>query len=352
MSKNNDTTQKNKKSKQKAIKILLILSYAYFVFLLFILLIEYVIGETHWMFILIIYSPQVLYIFLPLIFICVSCFFRSKINLLINTLSFLIVIFLLMGLRIHINSDNPHNIKAESRLKVLTYNIHSGTYGAKKVAAFLKKSGADLIFLQEAHQTARKNSPDPIPDILDVFPGWYYIRGGERKELMIISRYPLVEFEGRNLGTYRKCLMGYMMWKNKKIRVINVHFNIAHPGKSLIRSGPYFREYLYFTTIVRAKQAEALREIIKDEKNPILLIGDFNSIPNTKTHRILNGKLTDCFEKAGDGMGYTYNSRLPLWRIDFIFVSDDFKVLDCNKIPVRISDHFPIDALLEFAGKK
>ncbi|MCD4785690.1 MAG: endonuclease/exonuclease/phosphatase family protein [Candidatus Eremiobacteraeota bacterium] len=350
--KSSEKTGKKKELKQKAIKILLILSIAYFIFLLFVLLIEYVVGETHWVFILIIYSPQALYVILPLIFICVSCFFRSKVNLLINVFSFLIVIFFLMGLNIHINPDNSKDGKVNNQLKVLTYNIHSGTYGAKKVAAFLKKSEADLIFLQEAHQTAKKTRPDPIPDILNTFPGWYHIRGGERKELMIISRYPLVDFEERKLGTFRKCLMGYMIWKNKKIRVINVHFNIAHPGKSLIRSGTNFREYLYYSSIVRIKQAEALREIIKDEKNPILLVGDFNAIPNTKTHRIINRKLTDCFEKAGNGIGYTYNSRLPMWRIDFIFVSDDFRALNCNKLPVRISDHFPLEALLELAGKK
>ena len=52
--------------------------------------------------------------------------------------------------------------------------------------------------------------------------------------------------------------------------------------------------------------------------------------------------LTDTFEAAGEGDGYTFPVPDPVRRIDYIFASPDIRVLDSRVIEGEGSDHYAV----------
>lgn len=56
---------------------------------------------------------------------------------------------------------------------------------------------------------------------------------------------------------------------------------------------------------------------------PTLLLGDFNTPPNSTGHSLLSRSLRDSFGAVGAGFGYTYRADVPVWRIDYIWSSSE-----------------------------
>lgn len=84
--------------------------------------------------------------------------------------------------------------------------------------------------------------------------------------------------------------------------------------------------------------------IAKSIRTPFILAGDFNLEPNEKPYAVLASVLCD----AAAGKGYlTFPSNAPEKKIDYIFVNDRLRVLDCRVPNVMHSDHRPIIADLE-----
>ena len=56
----------------------------------------------------------------------------------------------------------------------------------------------------------------------------------------------------------------------------------------------------------------------------------------------------DVFMLSGDGLGATYKLAYFPFRIDFIFTDQKFKVINFKTHDLKLSDHKPISALLEW----
>ena len=82
---------------------------------------------------------------------------------------------------------------------------------------------------------------------------------------------------------------------------------------------------------VRATQADS-----------VIVCGDFNDTPMSYTYRRLRGDLTDAFARKGRGMIYTYRGFLGVFRIDYLFHSDDFETVDYDSEQPLWSDHNPV----------
>jgi endonuclease/exonuclease/phosphatase (EEP) superfamily protein YafD len=100
---------------------------------------------------------------------------------------------------------------------------------------------------------------------------------------------------------------------------------------------------------LRATQAETLSELIAQSPYPVLLAGDLNAVPQSYVYRRAGKGLKDTFRERGWGLGVTYVGYLPGLRIDYIFASGDFNVLDHRRGPRDFSDHRPVSSRLELA---
>jgi endonuclease/exonuclease/phosphatase family metal-dependent hydrolase len=76
-----------------------------------------------------------------------------------------------------------------------------------------------------------------------------------------------------------------------------------------------------------------------------VLTGDFNDVPNSYTYFTVNGSnLQDAFLKKGFGIGRTYSYLSPTLRIDYIFTTKDFSILQFNRVVKDYSDHYMLVA--------
>lgn len=108
----------------------------------------------------------------------------------------------------------------------------------------------------------------------------------------------------------------------------------------------------------RERGAALLRERIDalPKGVPVVITGDFNTTPDTRTHALLAGALSDAWDSAGSRQGpaetfHAFKGKADR-RIDWVFVrglkartaSTDTQALD-GHFP---SDHFPVSVLLDW----
>ncbi|WP_411894611.1 endonuclease/exonuclease/phosphatase family protein [Winogradskyella sp. A2] len=151
---------------------------------------------------------------------------------------------------------------------------------------------------------------------------------------------------GWDASMERICTYGLFQDKinNNKILIFNTHYD--HIGK-----------------IAREKSSELILNKIKEiNKNgfPVILLGDFNSEPNSKPIKLITKELEDGAKKAKNGIygpigtftGFKINTKAQR-RIDYIFIKNlkvntyrhiDDKMKDNN----YLSDHLPVLIELEY----
>ncbi|WP_249691057.1 endonuclease/exonuclease/phosphatase family protein [Stappia sp. WLB 29] len=82
-----------------------------------------------------------------------------------------------------------------------------------------------------------------------------------------------------------------------------------------------------------------------------VLMGDFNSVPSSPSFAQVASVLQLARPRTGRLAGPTFPARLPLLRLDHIFLSKGLRCLDCTPLrtpPARLaSDHLPLLAVLE-----
>jgi endonuclease/exonuclease/phosphatase family metal-dependent hydrolase len=219
---------------------------------------------------------------------------------------------------------------------------------------FLKKHGdPDIVCLQECEGIVR--------DLLLKKSGYpYHYSAG--KGTLVLSRY-LVD-NGSDLAfhdTGNSAFCATVHLKQGNVRLYNLHLQsnyVSGRTDKLLQSGNLedrqswqkARDILGAVgsqTVKRAEQAAIVVRSLEKTDAPIVLCGDFNDTPNSYVYNLLSQKLTDSFQEKGRGLGYTFAGSLPLLRIDYVFASEHFRVLDAGVIHKKVSDHYPTYAVIE-----
>lgn len=92
-------------------------------------------------------------------------------------------------------------------------------------------------------------------------------------------------------------------------------------------------------------QVRKIRKAVDQSPYPVILAGDFNSVPNSWEYYNLGENLDDAFVKAGNGSSTSFHDyKFPL-RIDYIFTSKSITPLSYKvDYSVKLSDHYPVIA--------
>ncbi|MDZ7740872.1 MAG: endonuclease/exonuclease/phosphatase family protein [Bacteroidota bacterium] len=96
----------------------------------------------------------------------------------------------------------------------------------------------------------------------------------------------------------------------------------------------------------RSKQVERVRQEIEACPYPVIICGDFNDTPTSYAYNTLTENLEDAFIESGSGLGQTFSSRIPFFRIDYILYDKRFISADYAADNPEISDHFPVSCFL------
>ena len=124
-------------------------------------------------------------------------------------------------------------------------------------------------------------------------------------------------------------------------------------------SAPVLRIPVSLDTSSRDEDISFIRSLMDEDLaagRPVVVVGDINTTEREPAYFELSRGLHDAHLDAGLGTGFTWRPpqlRLVpagLLRIDYIFVSDPFKVLGTSVTCNGQSDHCRVEAEVQFAG--
>lgn len=325
------------------------LSFLYALFLLGWVAVHAFLGDSRWWSFLL--NTFALYLFVPLIVIVPLSIVMHRTLLRASAIWGLVLFLITYGtllipgpLRASPPANAPH-------LTVMTFNVHSSNYNAAAVVAALRRSGADIVGLQEVNSTVGQALHD---NLADLYPYQASADGGVVHGDVILSRYPLQT-------------TGYTLpgdWSDDPVAV-HVNFQghiitvlVVHPVSTLLS-----RNQIRGETAARAETAQSLVDFVRVRTEPIIVLTDFNATDQSTPYRVVTQVLGDAWREGGFGFGLTFpgdttfegtrprvqNFFIPQWivRIDYVFHTPQWQTVEAHLGPWdHASDHRPVVAAL------
>ncbi|MGN0201642.1 MAG: endonuclease/exonuclease/phosphatase family protein [Candidatus Cryptobacteroides sp.] len=230
------------------------------------------------------------------------------------------------------------------------------------VTAFLRKTDADIICLQEVSLSGEYNVATYLKQKFPDYNSCYYMFVTDKGTWgnITLSRFPItgkgrMDFDqSSNQAVFCDIKAG-----ERSIRVYNCHlesYNISLAGL-LKRSGKDLapvkdaERKMKRSILVRPAQVEQIAADIEECPADVIVTGDFNDNPMSYTYsRLMKGE-QDTFVEAGKGLGATYSLLWPLIRIDYILIPDHYGAVSHHTPRSKCSDHYPVVAEFNVRGE-
>jgi endonuclease/exonuclease/phosphatase family metal-dependent hydrolase len=237
-------------------------------------------------------------------------------------------------------------------LRVASYNVHGcrgidGVRSEKRIAEVIASLDADIIGLQELDlNRARSAGIDQAGLIAEQLEWQRFFHpamrvADEQYGNAILSRWPmqLRQAQGLPSTTTRMCReTRAALWVEIEtpvgpLQVINTHLGLGR------------RERMMQVELLIGD--EWLGRV--DSNNGLILMGDFNSVPNSRPYRLIMQYLRDAGRLITPRPDLrAFPTRWPLLAVDHIFINEGLQVDRISVVrnaETRIaSDHFPVVA--------
>lgn len=287
------------------------------------------------------------------------------------------LLLILTLVRFNPASRVAHNLEpSDDDLVVMTYNVPQwwGFYMGPKaleMAAFFEHENPDVALLQEASIGFFNEEPTvrAAPYVAILLDSLGYRAAEMRTESRIFTHQPIigrVDFmeKQQSLLEHPDDYVGgthvvrtQFNWQGRDVVLYNVHMRTYGRDKPWEDEAPeYLSPAFWMRYISQYRQAyrvrnwevEQILRKVEAEVHPVIISGDLNSTPHNWVYRRLVDGRQDAFAVAGRGWGMTYHNRLPLVRIDFILVDQEFEVVEAHVPSAWLSDHRPVVARLRW----
>uniref|UniRef100_UPI004048B81C endonuclease/exonuclease/phosphatase family protein n=1 Tax=Roseivirga sp. TaxID=1964215 RepID=UPI004048B81C len=240
--------------------------------------------------------------------------------------------------------------KSGETISVMSYNMMrmnkmGDRGGANTMRAWLQSEESDIKCFQEFLGTKE------VIKAISSKGKYHSFVGGYGNSYAIFSKYRIID----SGVLYKESSTNNIVYADLKVgddtlRVYNVHLQSMsiNPDKELNQQGfeqnyESVRRKFEIGSARRAGQLDDLISHIEDCKYPILVVGDFNDIPFSYNYFKLSRHFENAFENAGNGLGFTYNGKIPFLRIDNQFYNDQIEIFDFRTLSeIDFSDHFPV----------
>jgi endonuclease/exonuclease/phosphatase (EEP) superfamily protein YafD len=232
----------------------------------------------------------------------------------------------------------------KATLTVATFNINFGNPDLPAVVAAIRKSGADIVALQETNAASerflRRQLAKEYPFMQFRPPKGEYLASG----FGFLSRFPLEDrkFLEPKHGLFGTCICRVRVG-GQAIQIVSVHLS---PLGAL-------REVGLAAALGKLAEVEAVhkKEILRilegvDAAGPALILGDFNSLSTFVAPRILLEKgFSDSFAavtKEPEGhptWRWKVAGKEMAYRLDYIFHRGGLTTRESRVVPTEASDH-------------
>ena len=245
-----------------------------------------------------------------------------------------------------------HGAAAESPLRIMTYNVAGIFVHDRAPLAVMRPHHPDLVLLQEVRNTRHVMELGQALGLTY----WHFVSySKERGGVAILSRWPLSPAHmlfWDNSPQGKVALAAQVDSPVGRFWACSVHLDNPLNTKNPSRwQKVLFLWQEFFTPTLRTQQAQELSAwLLGLGGEGIILGGDFNSLPLAGADRHLRQNFSDTLSIGlqqyftGTYWGPPHTRILP--RIDFIYHSPHWQVVDAQVIQQKASDHFPVLALL------
>ena len=234
---------------------------------------------------------------------------------------------------------------------------------ADSIFSFIRRTGADIVCLQEFHSPKGVDVKDFLAEYMPDYEVEYFthVNGHGSYGNVILSRFPVV---GRGKFDFEEssntALYADLDIRGKVMRVYDCHFesyslSLPRLVKALTsrEDGKVqeAEEKMRNSITRRPQQVDIVLEDIRNSPVESIVTGDFNDTPMSYTYQQLKRGKKDSFIEAGKGLGGTYSGLWPFIRIDYVLYPEKCQALYHKVERKRFSDHIPILTRLKINRK-
>lgn len=236
-------------------------------------------------------------------------------------------------------------------MRAMTYNIHhgeglDGRIDVERLADVIVHEAADVVFLQEVDRNVPRSGHRDLGWEIARLTHMHVIFGknadveGGDYGTAILSTRPLEAHQNVHLpmslgGEQRGVLHAEIVVEGTRILLVNVHADNRRDDTQ------------------RLFHVSRLIELARTfDSGPVILAGDFNDTPQSRTYTAIAQVLDDVWMLAGHGDGFTFSTRHPRKRIDFLWIRGSGALIPRRAWVPRTdaSDHLPVMAEFTVIG--
>lgn len=282
---------------------------------------------------------------------------KRKRNFMLSSFLLLLWYLLLGSFYQFSNVEDNSDLKTDNTLSLMSFNARSfNELGQLKTAGiedsiyrFVALHNPDIVCFQETLYAMKRN--DALNQYEYKFVDFVY---GERRDKVIqsiYSKYPIVNIDSINFpNSSNNAIYADLLVAEDTVRVYNLHLQSYRivPGLRTIQNEESSKLFKKSGRVIlkQYEQAKLVRENMDATPYKKIVVGDFNNTQYSNVYQIIKGDLQDSFLEKGKGFGRTYDLwKFPL-RIDYIMADENFEVLYHQNFDKRLSDHYPVMAIL------
>lgn len=234
-------------------------------------------------------------------------------------------------------------------LRVMTYNIQHGAgtdqkLNLSRIAEVIRREHPDLVGLQEVDRGVERTARlDEIAELARATRMEYAFANNLRYQggqygVAVLSRFPVLSLDHRLYDNRREA---------RRRGFIEVEVSVGGQKISFVTT---HLDYKYEDG--RLFETEQLMKALEAIKNPLIIVGDFNDLPNGSSYRLIRTLFEDAWDVSGQSGGLSYPADKPAKRIDYIFCrkAEGLIVKRVRVVNTLASDHRPVVADLELSN--
>lgn len=228
----------------------------------------------------------------------------------------------------------------ESSFKLLVANVWMKNDKAQAFLDVVNEADPDIIIVMETNTWWK----DQLSSLQSRYPHQVLRPLDNTYGMLLFSKFPLENTRVMHL-------------KHKDVPSIHSKVVLPNGREFMLRAvHPVPPKPSEHPDNVGEKELELIKigQMVTEREIPVIVAGDFNDVAWSRTSRLFGteSKLNDIRVGRGFYNSFDAKSFIMRWPLDHIFVSEDFRVVDLQKLPKFGSDHFPIMAELTLTTPK
>ncbi|HET6425194.1 MAG TPA: endonuclease/exonuclease/phosphatase family protein [Planctomycetaceae bacterium] len=210
-------------------------------------------------------------------------------------------------------------------LRIALWNAAHLPRGVRAAAEIIRTWDADVIGVVEAGTTYELEQVEWRRELAD-----YHVVC-PRPQMLLISRGPIHDVEVKSIG------------RHSEVALARIEHGAEHVHVAVV-------DIVSHLSYGRAEPLRNLTQILEERPTaPHVVMGDFNTPPESVWFDTLRARYRSAFEVAGRGYRPTWPVPIPMLQLDFLWVRDDVTVNACRHGWTSASDHRPVIADVKIA---